>query len=97
MKQIEEKVRRFVIDNFLFGQDDGQLENDTSFLQAGIVDSSGVLELVVFIEETYGIKIDDDELIPENLDSINSVSRYVTGKGAEMEMRMGAARQPSRD
>jgi acyl carrier protein len=90
MSQIEEAVRQFVVDNFLFGQDDGQLEKDTSFLQAGIVDSTGVLELVGFVEDTYGIRIDDDELIPENLDSINNVSRYVTGKIAGKEIGAGA-------
>jgi len=59
-----EAVRSFIIENFLFG-DDAQLTEDTSFLEDGIVDSTGILELVAFLEETYDITVEDDELIPE--------------------------------
>ena len=72
-------VREFVVENFLFG-DDGDLENDTSFMEGGIIDSTGVLSLVAFMEETYGIAVADDELVPENLDSLDNVVRYLERK-----------------
>ncbi len=74
-----EEVREFVVDNFLFG-DDGGLENDTSFLQGGVVDSTGILELIGFLEQTYGVQIEDAELVPENLDSLARVARFVERK-----------------
>ena len=72
-------VRQFIIENFLF-EEDNNLKKDTSFLENGIIDSTGVLELVMFIEETYGITVDDDEIVPENLDSISSIAEYIKRK-----------------
>jgi len=70
-------VRDFVVANFLFG--DGELlKEDTSFMEKGVVDSTGMLELIMFLEETYNIKIEDDELVPENLDSLQNISRFVS-------------------
>ena len=80
MRNIEQELRQFVIDNFLFGQGDGHLKNDDSFLDKGIIDSTGVLELVAFLEEKYQIKIQDRELIPDNLASINNLIRIVESK-----------------
>jgi acyl carrier protein len=72
-------VRDFVVANFLFG--DGELlKEDTSFMEKGIVDSTGMLEMIMFLEETYNIKIEDDELVPENLDSLQNISRFVSRK-----------------
>jgi acyl carrier protein len=56
------------------------LEDDTSFLEEGIIDSTGVLELVGFIEEDFSITVEDEELVPENLDSINNVTTYLERK-----------------
>ena len=75
----KQAIREFVIENFLFGEANG-LKDDTSFLEEGIIDSTGVLELVTFIEETYGISVEDDELVPENLDSIVNVAQFLTKK-----------------
>ena len=69
-------IKDFVLENFLFG-DDGQLTEDTSFLESGIVDSTGVLELVTFLENTFDIRIEDDELVPENLDNLKSITRFL--------------------
>jgi acyl carrier protein len=69
------------MDNFLFASREG-LSDNQSFLEAGIIDSTGILELVTFLERTYGIHISDDELIPENLDSFNNISRYIRSKQA---------------
>ena len=72
-------IRTFISENFLFG-DVVQLDDDTSFLEAGIIDSTGVLELISFVEETYNIKVDDEEIIPENFDSLQNVSDYLEQK-----------------
>jgi len=79
MSEVNEKIRAFVVDNFLFGNDD-DLRNDSSFLDEGIIDSTGILELVSFLEEEYGITVEDEELIPENLDSIANVVAYLEKK-----------------
>jgi acyl carrier protein len=76
MTQIAQEIREFVVKNFLFGQDNG-LQDTDSFLESGIIDSTGVLELVSHLEGHYGIKIGDDELVPDNLDSVVAISRFV--------------------
>lgn len=81
MSDVKGKVKDFVIENFLFGDSD-DLEETTSFLEEGIIDSTGILELVDFIEEEFSISIDDEELIPENLDSIKNVSEFLQKKSA---------------
>ncbi len=72
-------IRQFIIENFLFEEDE-TLKEDTSFLESGIIDSTGILELVSFLEETFGIEVDDEEMIPENLDSIANVAQYLQKK-----------------
>jgi len=79
MEGIKLEVRNFVVENFLFGNANG-LEDDTSFLEAGILDSTGVLEVVAFLEQQFGVRVDDDELTPENLDSIASIGAFVSRK-----------------
>lgn len=79
MNDNKKKIRTFIVENFLFGNADG-LEDDTSFLEEGIIDSTGVLELVTFLEEAFNIKVDDEELTPENLDSINHVTAFLERK-----------------
>jgi len=74
-------IRQFIIENFLFGEDNN-LKEETSFLESGMIDSTGILELVCYIEETFGISVQDEELIPENLDSIANVVAYLNRKGA---------------
>jgi acyl carrier protein len=76
----ERNVRDFIITNFLFGVDDGSLKREDSFLQNGVLDSSGVLELVAFLEQSYKIKVNDHELTSMNLDSIQNVAAYVGRK-----------------
>jgi acyl carrier protein len=80
MDTIAQTVREFVIANFLFGQDDGRLTNQASFLESGVIDSTGVLELVGFLEQRFGIEVADRELVPENLDSVDNVAAFVTRK-----------------
>jgi acyl carrier protein len=77
-----QRIRAFVLDNFLFSEDPASLNDDDSFLEKGIVDSTGVLELVAFLEEELGVKVSDEELLPENLDSVRQVSAFVARKKA---------------
>ena len=81
MNEMKDKIRTFIVENFLFGKADG-LGDDSSFLDEGIIDSTGILELVSFLEEQYGIRVEDEELVPENLDSINNVVAYLESKTA---------------
>lgn len=76
---ILDKVRAFVIDTFLFGDDNG-LQSDTSFIEGGIIDSTGVMELVAFLEQAFFVTIADDELVPDNLDSLAKVAAFVEMK-----------------
>jgi acyl carrier protein len=73
------EVRDFVISNFLFGEA-GSLQDDSSFLDSGIIDSTGMLEMIMFLENTCGVKIEPEEMVPENLDSINRVVQFVKRK-----------------
>jgi acyl carrier protein len=76
---MKEKVRGFVVEHFLFGQG-ANFQDGASFLEQGIMDSTGVLELVAFLEENFGMKVADDELIPENLDSVDLICEYLERK-----------------
>jgi acyl carrier protein len=78
MSQIN-AVKEFIIENFLFGEE-VQLELDTDFFDKGIIDSTGVIELVSFIEEKFEISVDDDELIPENLSSLKKIDVFLQKK-----------------
>lgn len=77
---IEESIRQHIIDNFLLGETSRLASDRVSFLDTGIIDSTGVLELVMFVEETFGIKIEDDELLPENLDSVENLADFIRRK-----------------
>lgn len=79
MTDIRNQLRNFIRKNFLFGQE-FTLSDDDSFLEHGLIDSTGVLELVAFLEQQYQITIADGELIPENLDSINNLVRFLQPK-----------------
>lgn len=76
---LKEEVLKFIKENFIFDEGETLNEND-SLLEKGVIDSTGVLELVSFIEEKYKITVEDDELVPENLDSINRIVAFVSRK-----------------
>ena len=82
MQLTENDIRKFVIENFLFGRDDGSLKADTSFLDNGIIDSTGVMELVMYVEKTGGIKVEDNELDPQNFDSVSRLAKFIASKQA---------------
>jgi acyl carrier protein len=75
----ETLIRSFIVEKFLF-EDDGKLSNEDSLLENGVIDSTGVLELVAFLEETFGFRMEDDEVVPENLDSIRNAASFVDRK-----------------
>lgn len=77
--EVENRIRKFILENFILDGDE-ILGDEDSLLEKGIIDSTGVLELVAFIEENYSFKIKDEELVPENLDSIKNISQYVQNK-----------------
>lgn len=72
-------IRKFVIDNYLFGEE-GTLSDEDSFMETGIIDSTGILELVRFLESTYTIKVTDEDLIPDNLDSVSKIVSFILSK-----------------
>lgn len=76
----ESEIKAFIVNNFLFGQGGENLTSDQSFLESGIIDSTGLLELVAFVEQQYGISVGDLELVPDNLDSLKNISRFVARK-----------------
>ncbi len=80
MEDVKKQVRDYVVENFLFGDTDVEFSDSDSFMEQGILDSTGILELILFLEETFGIKIEDDELVPENLDSLENIARFVKEK-----------------
>jgi acyl carrier protein len=73
-------MRRFIIENFLYGDQKIILKDEDSFSDRGIIDSTGILELVAFVETQFGIAVLDEEMIPENLDSLSKLARYVERK-----------------
>jgi acyl carrier protein len=80
LEEISQSIRNFLFENYLFGYDENEFSNDSSFMDYGVLDSTGILELIVFIEGEFNIEISDMEIIPENMDSVSCVSRLVYGK-----------------
>lgn len=74
------EIKAFIVSNFLFGQEGKGISDDQSFLETGVIDSTGLLELVSFVEQKYGIAIGDREMVPENLDSLRNISQLVARK-----------------
>ncbi|HEB67160.1 MAG TPA: acyl carrier protein [Gammaproteobacteria bacterium] len=76
----EEKIKSFILENFLFTDDESAIGNEESLLDRGVIDSTGVMEVILFLEEEFGVQVQDDEIIPENLDSISNIKRFVESK-----------------
>ena len=80
---VAHEIRDFIADNFLFREDRADISDSESLLDAGLVDSTGILELVAFLEQHFNIQMADAEIVPENLDSIAAITTYVKRKMAE--------------
>ncbi len=79
MSDVKSKLREFIVENYLFS-DDISFEDNVSFLEEGIIDSTGILELIDFLEEEFDISVEDEEMIPENLDSLDNIAIYLGKK-----------------
>jgi acyl carrier protein len=88
--EINGEIRRFIGENFLFREDVEALSDDASLLEAGVIDSTGVLELIGFLETCFGIEVADEEMLPQNLDSIRAITAYVQRKLAPSTARLAA-------
>ncbi|MCK4788254.1 MAG: acyl carrier protein [Desulfobacteraceae bacterium] len=80
MSEHKKRIRKFLLENFLFDDNEGALKDDASFLDQGIIDSTGILELINWLEETFSIQVFEVELIPENLDSVNKLLVFIKKK-----------------
>ncbi|MGD8560669.1 MAG: acyl carrier protein [Gammaproteobacteria bacterium] len=79
---VEQQVRDYILENYLFTDDQSALSNEDSFLDKGIIDSTGIMEVIFFLEEEFGIQVDDEEMVPENLDSVKNIVAYIGRKQA---------------
>lgn len=82
MQEIKSKTRNYILDNFIMGGDGAQFKDSDSFMEHHIIDSTGFLELISFLEQAFGLTVTDDEMVPENLDSLDNISAYVGRKRA---------------
>lgn len=80
MANISKELKQYIYDNILMGGDDDELSEETSLLGMGILDSTGVLELIAFLEKRYKIRVDDKDIVPENFDSLNNIENFLTRK-----------------
>lgn len=78
---VENRIRDYILENYLFTNDQSMLGSDDSFLQKNILDSTGMLEVIYFLEDEFGIKVKDEEMVPENLDSVKRIVNFLGGKG----------------
>ena len=76
----EQKIRNYILENYLFTDDQSALSSGDSFMDKGIIDSTGIMEVIFFLEEQFGIHVEDDEMVPENLDSVNNIVSYISRK-----------------
>jgi acyl carrier protein len=86
-EEIQEQVKDFLINNFIFDPS-AQIGAEDSLMENGVVDSTGILEVIMWVEQTFGIHVEDSEVLPENFDSIRNIARYAQtkiGAGAENE------------
>lgn len=78
--ELLETIRTYILENFLFTDDTSALDPDASLLENGIVDSTGMMEIITFLEADLGVKVEDEDMTPDNLDSVNRLVKYVSGK-----------------
>lgn len=79
-QQVRTRIQGFIVDNYLFGDDSRQPADHTSLLESGILDSTGILELIQFLESDFGVEVLDTETVPDNLGSVDNLTRYVLAK-----------------
>lgn len=82
MQDVKDQVKAYLLDNFLMGDADLDIDDETSFMKSHILDSTGFIELISYLEEQFKIRVSDDEMVPDNLDSLNNIELYLVSKGA---------------
>lgn len=82
MQDIKQQVRAYLLDNFLMGGTALDIQDDTSFMNSHILDSTGFIELIGYLEEHFGLQVEDDEMVPENLDSLKNIEHFILSKRA---------------
>jgi acyl carrier protein len=80
MDEIKNKLKEFIAENILFSDNGYPYQESDSFLEKGIVDSMNVMEIVAYVENNFGIEVEDMEIVPSNFDSITSISTYIQNK-----------------
>jgi acyl carrier protein len=80
MRGVKDTVKAFLLDNFLMGSGDQDIQDETSFMESHILDSTGFIELINYLEEQFEIQVTDDEMVPHNLDSLKNIEHFVSGK-----------------
>lgn len=80
--EVKEQIKKYIAENFLFSSNGFDMDEDESFLEAGVVDSLGVVELVSFVEETYNFEVPDDDIVPDNFDSVDNLAAYISRRTA---------------
>lgn len=81
----EDMIRNFILENYLFTDDQSALSSSDSFMGKGIIDSTGILEVIFFLEEEFGLVVSDEEMIPENLDSVNNIVAFIKSKNIALD------------
>lgn len=80
MEETKKQLRDYIVENFLFGDTETEFADGDSFMEQGILDSTGILDVILYLEENFDMKVEDDELIPENLDSIDNLAAFIERK-----------------
>jgi acyl carrier protein len=80
MAKISNELKQYIYDNILMGEDEEELSDDASLLDMGVLDSTGVLELIAFVEKRYKIRVDDKDILPENFESLKNIENFLTKK-----------------
>jgi len=87
MRTVEEMIRTYIAENMLFSGDGYPYSDSASFLEEGIVDSMGIMELVMFVEENFQVTVEDEELVPDNFDSVGKLAAYIRAKSSAVASR----------
>ena len=79
---LNREIKQFILKNYLFTEDEAVLSDEDSLMKKGIIDSTGILELIFHVEETYKVKVADEDMVPENLDSVTKIAQFIGRKRA---------------
>ena len=82
---LEATIREFILENYLFTDDESELKNEESLIESGVIDSTGIMEVIAFMQKEFEIQVEDDEMVPENLDSVNNIVAYLKRKGVDSQ------------